>query len=87
MRSRAKTLGREGEKSLDVWAVSMELGASSAEAKRLEDPVNHNRDHWKGRFMGDHVVFEGPADVQVEIVFEDMGIWVWRPGERSGVGK
>lgn len=53
-----------------------------AEADRLEDPINHKRDHWKGRFMGQRVAFEAPADVQVEVVFEDVGMWAWRLGER-----
>lgn len=56
-----------------------------AKARKLKDPINHGRHHWKGSFMGEHVVFEVPLDVQVEISMEELSIWVWRPGERPGV--
>lgn len=47
--------------------------------------MNHGRDHWKGSFMGKHVASEVPADVQVEISMEELGAWVWRPGEGPGM--
>lgn len=34
----------------------------------------HGSDHWKGSFMGKHVAFEVPADVQVAISTEELGL-------------
>lgn len=55
-----------------------------AGAGRLKYSINHKRDDWKGRLMREHITFEVPADVQVEISIEELGVWVWRPGERPG---
>lgn len=47
-----------------------------AEAGRLKDPISHKRDPWKGRFFGEPVAFEVPADVRVEISIAESGMWV-----------
>lgn len=43
--------------------------------------ITGKADSWRA---GGHVAFETLVDVQVETSMEELGVWVWRPGERPG---